>query len=437
MTNKYISARNGVTPVSKEALLHSIRGNVVKYFQNSNGKFVPGKTKVALQVPSFGADEVNEAIDSLLSTWLTMGKKVRAFEEAFAKYLGCKYAVMTNSGSSANLLALSVLTNPEFSRRITLGSEVITPAVTWVTTVYPIANVNLVPVLVDVKMDSFCVDVDKVKKAITPKTKAIMPVHLLGNPSNMDEIIEMADKHGLLVLEDTCESHGGEIKGKKLGTFGNVGTFSFFMSHHITTIEGGMVVTNDEEIFEMAKGMRAFGWIRDLKDKETLAKKYPKVDQRFLFTNMGYNFRPTEIQGAFGIHQIRKLDNFIKIRQTNAEYWNRRLEKYPNYFIIHKERQGTKHVWFAYQITVAPKAPFAKKELAEHLEKKGIETRPVEASDITQQPAVKLFKHRIVGKLENSRYIHENSFFIGNHQGIGVEERKYVADTIVEFAEKY
>lgn len=422
--------------VSTKSIETHIYDYVRRYFESNDHKFVRGKTKISLQVPPFGADEINEAIESLLSTWLTMGNKVRLFEEAFAKYLGSKYAVMVNSGSSANLIALSIFTNPKYSGRIGTGSEIITPAVTWVTTVYPIANVNLIPTLVDVDLDTFNVDIDSIRKAINEKTKAIMPVHLLGNPANMQEITEIAEKHGLLVLEDTCESHGAEVGGKKVGTFGDVGTFSFFMSHHITTIEGGMIVTDDEEIYEMAKALRAFGWIRDLRDKDRIADSYSDLDKRFLFVNTGYNFRPTEIQGAFGIHQIKKLDRFIKIRRENAAYWNRRLEQYSDFIYLHSEKPNTHHVWFSYPITVRENRYFTKRDLTNYLEQNLIETRPIEASDITEQPVMKMLPHKIVGKLSNSKIIHKNSFFIGNHQGIGKEEREYVADTIEEFVKK-
>jgi len=415
-------------------IVNPIYDNVKKYFAlQPTAEFIPGKTKISLQVPSFGADEVNEAIDSLLSTWLTMGKKVKRFEELFAGYIGTKYAVMLNSGSSANLLALSVLTNPKFSGKIPLGSEVITPAVTWVTTVYPISNVNLVPTLVDIELDSLNIDVDGIRKAITDKTRAIMPVHLLGNPAKMDEIMEIASKYDLYVIEDTCEAHGAEINEKKAGSFGDISTFSFFLSHHITTIEGGMLLTDSEEIYEMAKAMRAFGWIRDLRNKDDIAKSFPGLDDRFLFINMGYNFRPTEIQGAFGIHQIAKLDKFIRIRRENAEYWNKRLSVFSDYLITHSERRGTKHSSFAYPITVKPNPHFSRKDLVQYLEKNMIETRPIEASDITEQPVIDIFKNKISGKLTNSKYIHKNSFFIGNHQGIGKKEREYVADIVEVF----
>ena len=301
-----------------------------QHFKNSKDEFIPGKTKISIATPTYGFAEVNEAIDSLLSTWVTMGKKVKKFENNFAKYIGSRHAVMVNSGSSANLLALSILTNPKFSKRIKAGSEVLTPAVTWATTIFPIVNVNLVPSIIDVDLENFNLDVDKLRKSITKKTKAIMPVHLLGNPANMKEIIDVAKEYDLFVIEDSCEAHGAKFNNKKAGSFGDISTFSFFLSHHISTIEGGMLLTKNEEIFELAKSMRIFGSIRDQKNKKQIAKKNPKLDPRFLFDSLGYNIRPTEIQGAFGIHQIKKLEKFIKIRTYNANFWNKKLAKFSN-----------------------------------------------------------------------------------------------------------
>ena len=408
-----------------------------QHFENSREEFIPGKTKISIASPTYGFAEVNEALDSLLSTWVTMGKKVKKFENSFARYIGSKYSVMVNSGSSANLLALSILTNPKFSKRIKLGSEVLTPAVTWATTIFPIANVNLVPSFIDVDLENFNLDVDKLRKSITKKTKAIMPVHLLGNPANMKEIIDIAKEYNLFVIEDSCEAHGAEFNNKKIGSFGDISTFSFFLSHHISTIEGGMLLTKNEEIFELAKAMRAFGWIRDQKNKKQTAKKNPKLDPRFLFDNLGYNIRPTEIQGSFGIHQIKKLEKFIKIRTNNANFWNKKLEKFSNYLLLHSERPNTRHVWFAYPITVRSSSPFSRNQLVNFLEKKNIETRPIMASDITQQPAIKLIKKKINKPLTNSKFIHSNSFFIGVHQGIGKSQRNYVVSVFDEFMKRW
>jgi len=417
--------------------LNKISRLLQQHFENSREEFIPGKTKISIASPTYGFAEVNEALDSLLSTWVTMGKKVKKFENSFARYIGSKYSVMVNSGSSANLLALSILTNPKFSKRIKLGSEVLTPAVTWATTIFPIANVNLVPSFIDVDLENFNLDVDKLRKSITKKTKAILLVHLLGNPANMKEIIDIAKEYNLFVIEDSCEAHGAEFNNKKIGSFGDISTFSFFLSHHISTIEGGMLLTKNEEIFELAKAMRVFGWIRDQKNKKQTAKKNPKLDPRFLFDNLGYNIRPTEIQGSFGIHQIKKLEKFIKIRTNNANFWNKKLEKFSNYLLLHSERPNTRHVWFAYPITVRSSSPFSRNQLVNFLEKKNIETRPIMASDITQQPAIKLIKKKINKPLTNSKFIHSNSFFIGVHQGIGKSQRNYVVSVFDEFMKRW
>ena len=408
-----------------------------QHFENSREEFIPGKTKISIASPTYGFAEVNEALDSLLSTWVTMGKKVKKFENSFARYIDSKYSVMVNSGSSANLLALSILTNPKFSKRIEAGSEVLTPAVTWATTLFPIVNVNLVPSIIDVGLEDFNLDVDKLRKSITKKTKAIMPVHLLGNPANMKEIIDIAKEYDLFVIEDSCEAHGAEFNNKKIGSFGDISTFSFFLSHHISTIEGGMLLTKNEEIFELAKSMRIFGSIRDQKNKKQIAKKNPELDPRFLFDSLGYNIRPTEIQGAFGIHQIKKLEKFIKIRTSNANFWNKKLAKFSNYLLLHSQRPNTRHAWFGYPITVRSPAPFSRDQLVNFLEKKNIETRPIMAGDITKQPAINLVKKKINRPLNNSKIIHSNCFFIGVHQGIGKIQRDYVVSVFEEFMSRW
>jgi CDP-6-deoxy-D-xylo-4-hexulose-3-dehydrase len=420
------------------AELSKIHGNInelVRQYYSSKEKepFVPGKTKISLITPSYSAEEVNEAIDSLLTTRVTMGEKVKQFERLFADYIGVKNAVMVNSGSSANLLALSILTNPRIKNHIKPGEEVITPAVTWSTTVFPIINCGAVPVLVDVDSDNFNISLEGIKKAITDKTRAIMPVHLLGNPCLMDGVMKIAKEHNLFVIEDSCEAHGAEFKGQKVGSFGDIATFSFFFSHHISTIEGGMLLTNNEEFAELARGLRVFGWIRDLKDKDEIAKKHSEIDPRFLFINVGYNFRPMELQGGFGIHQIKKLESFIKVRRENAQFWHDNLKKYSQYFTIHEEKPDTRHVWFGYPVIVSAKAGFTCKEMVVFLEKKGVETRPIMAGNIAEQPAMKLANYRKVGTLPNSRFINHNAFFFGNHQGIGMKERAAIVSYFKEF----
>ena len=419
--------------ITDQQLQKMINRLVEIYFKRRHTKFIPGVSRIPLQVISYNHEEVNEVIDSFLSTFVTMGKKVQMFEEEFAKYLGVKHAIMVNSGSSANLVALSILTNDVTENKVKPGDEVIIPASNWITTMYPIGDVGAVPVIVDVDLETFTMDPEKIEEAITDKTRAIMPVHLLGNPARMKEIMEIAKKHDLYVIEDSCEAHGAWIDGKKVGTFGDLGTFSFFFSHHISTIEGGMVVTNNDDYAELARLLRVFGWARPSKKFDEYATKYPKIDKRFLFINKGFNFRPTEVHGAMGIHQIGKLEKYIQIRRENASYWNSKLKEFSQYLIVHEERPGTRHVWFGQPITVRKGAPFTRDEMTKYLEEHKIETRAVEVPNVAAQPSMKFFKHRVVGDLKNANYIMENAFFIGNNQGIGKEEREYVIKVISDF----
>ena len=410
--------------------------DLLRVYMDNQGRrpsFVPGKTRIPLSVPTYGSEEVVEALDSLVSTWVTMGKKVRRFEELFAEYLGAQDALMVNSGSSANLLALSVLTNPVLPNPILPGEEIITPAVTWATTVFPILNVGAVPVLVDVELDSYNLDPGAVERAITPQTRAILLVHLMGRPCEMDALQDIARRHNLYLVEDACEAHGAEYKGQKVGTFGDLSTFSFFFSHHISTIEGGMVVTDHEALAELARALRVFGWVRDLKDRDVLARQHEEIDTRFLFVNTGFNLRPTEIQGGFGIHQMPRLEAFIEGRRDNAAYWTEKLREFDDYLILPEEQPGTRAVWFGYPVTVRPEAPFSRGDLVRFLESRGLETRPIMAGNIAEQPAMQLFPHRTGDTLTNSQVIMRQSFFFGNHQQVGPEEREAVVNYFEDF----
>ena len=411
---------------------------IEQHFRNitkEQQKFVPGKSRIPLAIPPYGSKEVIESLESLLSMKTTAGTKVRKFEKKFSNYIGGKYGIMVNSGSSANLLALSILSNPLLKNRIKPGDEIITPAVTWATTVYPICNINAIPRIVDVNLCDYTIDPDSIEKAINKKTKAIMIVHLLGNPCNMKAIVKIAKKHKLWLIEDACEAHGAKFSGKHVGTFGDLATFSFFASHHITTMEGGMITTNNKMLNEIGKSMRTFGWSRDLSSKKQLEKKFSNIDSRFLFVNTGFNFRPTELQGAFGIHQIGKLEKLVKLRITNAEYWNKKLKRFSN-LLLTKKDVGRRKSYLFYPITVKKNKFFKKKDLVNELEKHGIETRSVMAGNITKQPVAKILKLKKSGDLKNSDYIHENSFVIGNHHGIGEKQRKFVTDIITNFIDK-
>lgn len=406
--------------------LDSIARDVREFMEDQHKpeRFIPGVTRIPLNVPTYGPEEVIEAMDSLISTWVTMGKKVKRFEDMFAEYVGKRNAVMVNSGSSANLLALSAINLP--------GYEIITPALTWATTVFPIAQVGMIPVLVDVERDSYNISPAAIEAAITPKTMAIMPVHLLGNPCDMDAIMAVARRHDLSVIEDACEAHGAEYHGRKVGSFGEISTFSFFFSHHISTIEGGMILTNQDGHDNKWRSMRAHGWIRDMSTRDEIAAANPDIDPRFMFAYPGYNFRPTDIQGAFGIHQLPRLEGLIEIRRANAAYLNEALGKYQDFLMLPSEAPNTRHAHFAYPITVKEGAPFTKKNLVNYLEARGVETRPIEGSNMAAQPAMKQLNFRS-GDLTNTEYIHDNSFFFGNHHGIQQPQLEAIATYFEDF----
>jgi CDP-6-deoxy-D-xylo-4-hexulose-3-dehydrase len=408
-----------------------IRALVEQYFALPASP--PTAPRLPLHAPSYGADEVNDAIESLLTMRVTMGDKVRRFETLWAEYLGVAEAVMVNSGSSANLVAAAALVNPAFPRRLVPGDEVIVPAVAWSTTYYPLVNVGLVPVLVDVDLDTFTIDPDAAARAVGPRTRALMPVHLLGNACDMRALGALAERHDLVIVEDACEAHGARFEGRMVGTFGAMASFSFYFSHHISTIEGGMLVTDDPALADLARTLRAHGWIRDVKRKPKI--EHAPIDEHFLFVNLGFNLRPMEIQGAFGLHQVAKLEPFIKIRRDNVDYWNACLRRHGRWLRACSGRDtgGSRSVWFGYPISVRPDAPFSRDDLVRFLEDRGIATRPIMAGNFRDQPAIQLFPHRIAGRLDNAELVMRQSFFIGNHQAIGERERAYVVECVDEF----
>ncbi len=414
----------------------TLRAYVEDRLKSDDEKFVPGKTRVHLSSPTFGADEILEALDSLVRRQVTIGRKVRQFEEDFAAWCGAKGSVFLNSGSSANLLAFFVLTNGALRGRLKPGEEVVVPALSWSTTVFPIVDAGLVPVLVDSDLDTLNADPGEVEAAVSKKAGAVMPVHVLGNPADMPALMKTAKRSGLFVVEDACEAHGATIGGKKVGTFGEMATFSFYFSHHMTTIEGGSLVSDNEGYLELAKVLRAHGYSRDLKDAAKVAKRYPQIDARFLFVNRGFNLRPTEVSAAFGIRQLPKLDAFIEGRRILAAYYNKRLGRHAGLLRVQKEQPGHRNVQLGYSMIVEKGAPFTRKQFVDHLEAAGIETRPVIAGNIAEHPAMKLLKHRVHGRLPNARHIMRNGLYMGCHNGIGDEARGYVMDAVDEFVRK-
>lgn len=405
--------------------------------QNHNFYFDAKNPIVRLHEPTFSGDEINAFLDQLLSTNVTMGKEVRKFEEQYAKAFGHKYAVSNNSGSSANLLAISAIANPATKNNLKAGDEVIVPTLSWSTTIWPLIQHNLIPVLVDCDPKTFNLDLNKVEKAITPKTKAIMLVHVYGNPCEMDDLMALAKKYNLQVIEDTCESMGAYYKGKAVGTFGRVATFSFYFSHHITTLEGGICATDDFDLTETMRIMRAHGWTREADRHPEYVKQYPDIDPRFIFVNLGYNLRMTECQARMGQVQIPKLAGFVDQRRKNVAYYQQKLEKYSDIFDFQHETKDAKSSWFGFSIILKPNCPFKVKEISDYLKSKNIENRPIIAGNIGKHPVMKMYEHKIGSSTEVSDNIMKNGFALGCHQHINEEALDYIISHIDGFVKNY
>ncbi|MGZ3698296.1 MAG: DegT/DnrJ/EryC1/StrS family aminotransferase [Bdellovibrionota bacterium] len=367
---------------------------------------------------SFDSREIISMVDTLLTGRLTMASRVREFEMAFAKYVGSPFAVMVNSGSSANLLAMAVLANPVRKRHLKPGDEVLVPAVCWSTSVWPIVQMGLKPVFVDVDPQTLNADLADLRKKVTPKTKGMVAVHILGNSAPMKDLMAFTREHDLLVLEDTCESLGSRANGKVLGTHGHFGSYSFYYSHHMTTGEGGMVTCQTQEDYDLLKCLRAHGWSRELSNRAEIERANPEVDPRFLFVNLGYNVRPMEVQAAFGVCQLERLDKMNATRVRNHEKLTAELKahaKWRGQFEFPKASVGTDPVWFGFPALLAPGfgGPAA---FLSYLSKQGVENRPIVSGNFARQPSLKLLGIDCDPKsLPGAERINQTGFFIGLH----------------------
>ena len=357
--------------------------------------------------------ELNAINEVIKSDIFTMGKKVAQFEQDFAKFVGSKYAVMTSSGSTANLIATAALFYTK-NNKLQRGDEVIVPAVSWSTTYYPLHQYGLKLKFVDVDLETLNYDLEALKDAISDKTKMIMCVNLLGNPNDFDAIKTIIGDRNIILLEDNCESMGAEYKGKQAGTFGIMGTFSTFYSHHMATMEGGFVVTDNEELYHILLCLRAHGWTRNLpKDNLIAPKSDDWFSESFRFVLPGYNVRPVEMSGAIGIEQLKKLPNFLKHRRENAKLFSKYFANHPD-FIMQKEIGSSS--WFGFSLIIRPESKLKRADIIKLLEANNIEYRPIATGDFTQNEVIKYFDYEIHGELKNAKYLQENGFFVGNHQ---------------------
>ena len=357
--------------------------------------------------------ELNAINEVIKSDIFTMGKKVAQFEQDFAKFVGSKYAVMTSSGSTANLIATAALFYTK-NNKLQRGDEVIVPAVSWSTTYYPLHQYGLKLKFVDIDLHTLNYDLEALKDAISDKTKMIMCVNLLGNPNDFDAIKTIIGDRNIILLEDNCESMGAEYNGKQAGTFGVMGTFSTFYSHHMATMEGGFVVTDNEELYHILLCLRAHGWTRNLpKDNLIAPKSDDWFSESFRFVLPGYNVRPVEMSGAIGIEQLKKLPNFLKHRRENAKLFSKYFENHPD-FIMQKEIGSSS--WFGFSLIIRPESKLKRADIIKLLEANNIEYRPIATGDFTQNEVIKYFDYEIHGELKNAKYLQENGFFVGNHQ---------------------
>ena len=347
---------------------------------------------------------------------------------------------MTNSGSSANLLAISSIVNPLFKKKLKARDEVIIPAVCWSTSLWPIVQNNLKPVFVDVEIDTFNMSIESLKKKITSRTRAIMCVHVLGTSTNMNEIQKLIKNKKILLIEDTCESLGAKFNNKYLGTFGEFGTFSFYYSHQITSGEGGMIVCNNSYNYNILKSLRSHGWSRETNFHSFYKKKFKKIDDRFLFINSGYNLRPTEVQAAIAQNQFKRLGNFINIRKKNRNKIIETIKKNPNWddqFKFVKESKMVSPSWFGIPIIINIKYFNKKKKFLQYLTKIGIENRPILSGNFTNQPSTQLYKLNKDGFIfSNAEKIENLGFFIGLHTNkISNSMATYISNNLLKITE--
>lgn len=383
----------------------------------------------------FDSREIIAAVESLLSGQLTMSGLVRDFEKAFADYVGAPYAVMVNSGSSANLLSVAALVNPSRERRLDRGDEVLVPSVCWSTSVAPLLQFGLVPVFVDVDPQTLNVSIDDLRKKITPKTRAIMAVHVLGNGGPVAEVMDTVRENGLLLIEDTCESLGAMAGETFLGTSGDFGTFSFYYSHHITTGEGGMIVCQTEEDYDLLKCLRAHGWTRDLSRSTEIQSLHPDIDSRFLFVNAGFSVRPIEVQAAIGLCQLDRLRQMNTVRNRNREKLIAALRahrKWKEQLLFTEPGAGVEPAWFGFAALRAKSAET--RSYLESLTQRGVENRPIISGNFTRQPMLRLFGlEPDPSQYPGAETIHERGFFIGLHSvELSEETLSVLADILLD-----
>lgn len=429
-------------------MIHNIIDKHYNEVHRSDADFIPGKTYIRYSGRIYDAEEIKTLVDSSLDFWLTAGRFAKQFEEEFAKLLGVKYCILTNSGSSANLLAINALTSPKLGKmQLEPCDEIITTACAFPTTINPIIQNNLVPVFIDVDIGTYNIQADKIEAALSKKTKAIFLAHTLGNPFELDKVMAIAKKYNLWVIEDNCDSLGSKYNGQYTGTFGHIATYSFYPPHHITMGEGGALTTNNTDLQRLILSFRDWGrdcWCEPGCDN-TCGRRFGwqlgtlpyGYDHKYIYSHIGYNLKITDMQAAIGVTQLRKLPEFIKTRKKNWRHLFEELKEYKTYFILPRPADNSDPSWFGFILTVKKDAPFSKNDIVNHLENNKIATRMLFAGNIVHQPCFDNVKYRIYGDLKNTDFIMNNTFWIGVYPGITNSMIDYIIDTFKTFVEKY
>jgi CDP-6-deoxy-D-xylo-4-hexulose-3-dehydrase len=408
--------------------------------------FVPGETPVPVSGKVLDPSDISALVDSSLDGWLTAGRFHEDFERALARYVGARSALFVNSGSSANLVALSALTSPKLGKRaLKPGDEVLTVAAGFPTTVNPIIQNNLRPVLVDVNLETYDAIPEMLREAVSSKTKAIMMAHTLGNPFDLDTVRELCDKHGLWLVEDSCDALGSTYNGKKTGSFGDTATLSFYPAHHITTGEGGAVFVKSPLVRKQAESFR--DWGRDCYCEtghdNTCHKRFEwqlgtlpvGYDHKYIYSHIGYNLKATDMQAALGLSQLRKIDTFSDARKDNFKYLHKRLSKVQG-LLMPRATEKSDPSWFGFPITLDPAHPADREELLRFLDSRKIGTRLLFAGNLTRQPAYKHVDWRIVGELTNTDIVMKRTFWVGTYPGLTTVMLDYIIFSISEFMDK-
>jgi len=380
-----------------------------------------------LATSTWGSEELAAIQTVIDKDMYTMGDSVKQFEEEFSKFINRKYSVMVSSGSAANLIATGALFFTK-NQKLERGDEVIVPAVSWSTTYFPLQQYGLKLKFVDIDLETLNYDLNALKEAISDNTRLLVVVNLLGNPNDFEVINALIKDKNIVLLEDNCESMGAEYKGKQTGTFGELSTFSTFFSHHMATMEGGLVTTDDEELYHILLSLRAHGWTRDLPQNNLVCNKgEDEFEESFRFVLPGYNVRPVEMSGAIGVEQLKKLPAFLKQRRENAVFFNSLFKNNSN-FIIQKEIGSSS--WFGFSLIIKPTSQLDRADVITKLKQNNIDCRPIVAGNFTRNEAMKYFDYDIYGELINADYLHDHGFFVGNSQVCLEKEIRLLYDVL-------